>query len=118
MNKFAGWTPGSDRAKVYVHLNNDDVNKAIREEYGLTNMEDEEKDINCPFCNTVNQSEHSECRNCGRPMSLEEKTQQEERQKVLERLAELEEDGILERLSELEAANELESGNRVSSPVQ
>jgi len=118
LNKFAGWTPGSDRAKVYVHLNNDDVNKAIREEYGLTDMEDEEKDINCPFCNTVNQSGHSECRNCGRPMSLEEKTQQEERQKVLERLTELEEDGILERLSELEAASESESGSRVSSPVQ
>jgi len=36
LNKFAGWTPGSDRAKVYVHLNNDDVNQAIRDEYGLT----------------------------------------------------------------------------------
>jgi integrase/recombinase XerD len=42
LNKFAGWKPGSDRAKVYVHLNNDDVNRAIRDEYGLSGGEDED----------------------------------------------------------------------------
>jgi hypothetical protein len=35
LNKFEGWKPGSDRTKVSVRLNNDDVNQAIREEYGL-----------------------------------------------------------------------------------
>jgi integrase len=102
LNKFAGWKPGSDRAKVYVHLNNDDVNKAIREKYGLSGDEDEDQSQECPFCGTENQSEHSECRQCGRPLSLEEETEREEKQDVLERLAELEEKGVLEKLEQLE----------------
>jgi hypothetical protein len=103
LNKFAGWTPGSDRAKVYVHLNNDDVNQAIRDEYGLENEEDEEKSINCPFCGTENQSSHSECRNCGRPLSLKEETKKKEKQHIIERLADLEEKGVLEKLEKMDA---------------
>jgi integrase len=101
LNKFAGWKPGSDRAKVYVHLNNDDVNKAIREEYGLGNEEEEQKSVACPFCGAENQSDHAECRTCGRPLSLRNKTEQEEKQRILERLTELEEKGILENLNRL-----------------
>jgi len=106
LNKFAGWKPGSDRAKVYVHLNNDDVNKAIREEYGLTGGENEQKSQNCPFCGTENKSQHSECRNCGRPLSLEQQAQQKEKQDVLEHLTELEEDGVLEKLQKLDGLEE------------
>jgi len=102
LNKFAGWKPGSDRAKVYVHLNNDDVNKAIREQYGLTGGEDEEKEVQCPFCSTVNQSGHSECRTCGRPLSLQSESEKEEKQNVLERLSELEEKGVLDKLDQLD----------------
>ena len=102
LNKFAGWKPGSDRAKVYVHLNNDDVNQAIREEYGVENEDEEDQSIACPFCGTENQSSHSECRNCGRPLSLKEKTKKKEKQRVIERLAELEEKGVLEKLEQLE----------------
>jgi integrase len=102
LNKFAGWVPGSDRAKVYVHLNNDDVNRAIREEYGLSHDEDENQSENCPFCGTENQSSHSECRNCGRPMNLEDESKKEEKQEVLERLTELDENGVLEKLEKLE----------------
>ena len=102
LNKFAGWKPGSDRAKVYVHLNNDDVNEAIREEYGLSGDEDEDGSIECPFCGTENQSHYSECRNCGRPLSLEKETNKKEKQDVLERLDELEESGVLEKLTRLD----------------
>jgi integrase len=102
LNKFAGWKPGSDRAKVYVHLNNDDVNKAIREEYGLSGGEDENQSLDCPFCGTENKQTHSECRNCGRPLSLEQETKKEEKQEVLERLAKLEDKGVLEKLESLE----------------
>jgi integrase len=98
LNKFAGWKPGSDRAKVYVHLNNDDVNSAIRDEYGLETNTEDEVDQACPFCGTNNQSQHSECRNCGRPLSIEQKATQDDRQKVLERVAELEEKGVLDKL--------------------
>ncbi|WP_123539393.1 tyrosine-type recombinase/integrase [Halosimplex salinum] len=103
LNKFAGWKPGSDRAKVYVHLNNDDVNEAIRDEYGLDIEESEDSEIQCPFCNTVNQSTYSECRNCGRPLSLKKDSKQENKKQVLERLSELEEKGVLERLEDLES---------------
>lgn len=102
LNKFAGWVPGSDRAKVYVHLNNDDVNKAIRDEYGLESDNEEEKSVECAFCGTENQSEHAECRTCGRPLSLKEETKTKEKQRVIERLAELEEKGVLEKLNKLE----------------
>ena len=102
LNKFAGWTPGSDRAKVYVHLNNDDVNKAIRDQYGLSSGEDESRTRSCPFCDAENQVQHSECRNCGRPMDLESKTKQKEKREVLERLSELEEQGVLDELERLQ----------------
>ncbi|MUV56081.1 tyrosine-type recombinase/integrase [Halogeometricum sp. CBA1124] len=101
LNKFAGWKPGSDRAKVYVHLNNDDVNQAIRERYGLDNSDEESKTVDCPFCGHTNQSQHSECGNCGRPLNLKQKNEQEKKQEVIDRLAELEEKGVLKNLEQL-----------------
>jgi len=115
LNKFAGWKPGSDRAKVYVHLNNDDVNKAIRDKYGLDTSEDEEEPVSCPFCGTENQHEHSECRNCGRALSLKKQAEKQNKQEVLERLTELEENGTLEKLLELEDSSESSSRVTVKS---
>jgi len=106
LNKFAGWVPGSDRAKIYVHLNNDDVNQAIRDEYNVEAEEDEEEEMkDCAFCGTENQPHHTECRSCGRPLSLEKDSSKEEKQEVLERLSELEENGLLEKLEKLEGLN-------------
>lgn len=102
LNKFAGWKPGSDRAKVYVHLNNEDVNKAIRDEYGLASDSEEESKIDCPFCGSTNQSDHSECRQCGRPLSMEKVVEMEEKLNVLERLQKLEQQGILDKLADLD----------------
>ena len=102
LNKFAGWTPGSDRAKVYVHLNNEDVNRAIRDEYGLGGTDDAPRSVDCPFCGATNQHSQTECRQCGRPLSLEQQVHQEEKLSVLERLAELEEQGVLDKLEQLE----------------
>lgn len=102
LNKFAGWKPGSDRAKVYVHLNNDDVNKAIREEYGLSGGEEEDSSVECHFCGAENNDVYSECRNCGRVLSLEDESSREEKQSVLERLEKLDEKGVLEKLNQLE----------------
>ena len=102
LNKFAGWVPGSSRAKIYVHLNNEDVNSAIREKYGMETQQEEEENKTCSFCGTENREVHSECRSCGRPINLEQKTQKEEKQQVIERLTELEEKGVLEKLAQLE----------------
>ena len=104
LNKFAGWVPGWNRAKIYVHLNNDDVNEAIRDEFNVEAEEEEEAKMKeCAFCGTENQPQHSECRNCGRPLSLEREKSKEEKQEVLERLNELEENGVLEKLEKLES---------------
>ncbi|MDY6778198.1 MAG: tyrosine-type recombinase/integrase, partial [Candidatus Nanohaloarchaea archaeon] len=97
LNKFAGWKPGSDRAKVYVHLNNDDVNQAIRDEYGLTTRSDGGEETVCPFCDAVNQSGHTECRTCGRPLEPERQAKQEERMEVVEKIQELADRGVLDR---------------------
>jgi integrase len=105
LNKFAGWKPGSDRAKVYVHLNNDDVNKAIRDQYGLDGSEEEDEPTECSFCGAENEHGHSECRTCGRPLTLKQKNEEEGKQQVLDRLAELDEQGILEKLEQLDALN-------------
>jgi hypothetical protein len=84
-------------------LNNDDVNKAIRDKYNVeTEVEEEDQSNTCPFCGTSNEPEFSECRDCGRPLSLEEQSKKEDKQEVLERLAELEEKGVLEKLEQLE----------------
>jgi len=101
LNKFAGWKPGSDRAKVYVHLNNDDVNQAIRDQYGLDTGEDSSESLDCHFCGAENQSGHTECRNCGRPLNLEQGKSSQEKMEVIERLNELEENGVLEKLEDL-----------------
>lgn len=103
LNKFAGWVPGSSRAKVYVHLTNDDVNKAIREQYGLGDGQNEQRSVECPFCGVRNQHGHSECRTCGRPLSLKKKIDQERQLTALERMKKLEERGILDKLDQLEA---------------
>jgi predicted ATP-dependent serine protease len=63
---------------------------------------DEDQSVRCSFCGTENQSQHAECRNCGRPLSLEQETSKEEKQQVLERLQELDENGVLEKLQKLE----------------
>jgi hypothetical protein len=101
LNKFAGWKPGSDRAKVYVHLTNDDVNQAIRDEYGLDSAKEPQQQT-CPFCDTVNQAIHTECRTCGRPLTPEQQVGKKEDQSVLERLKKLEKRGVMEKLDQLE----------------
>jgi predicted amidophosphoribosyltransferase len=87
---------------VYVHLNSDDVNQAIREHYGLGSGADETEPQECPFCGAKNRGEHAECRQCGRPLSLEQVAKQEEKLDAIERLQELEENGILDKLEDIE----------------
>ena len=101
LNKFAGWVPGSSRAKVYVHLNNDDVNQAIRDQYGIASATDETQSVTCAVCGTENQPVETECRTCGRPLSLEQQSTQDEKQRILERLVELDDQGVLEQLDTL-----------------
>jgi uncharacterized protein YprB with RNaseH-like and TPR domain len=105
LNKFADWKPGSNRANVYVHLNNDDVNQATRDEYGLTGNSDEDQIKTCSSCGADHEPEHSDRRHVARPLSFEDEKNKEAKQRVLERLAELEEDGVLEKLKQMGVIN-------------
>lgn len=106
LNKFGGWVPGSDRAKVYVHLTSEDVNEAIRDHYGLGDDDGGNSTTDCPFCGTKNQSNHSECRRCGRPTNLEQQFNSQgdtdTSGSLFERLKELEEKGVLDKLDQLD----------------
>jgi len=53
-----------------------------------------------------NESQHSECRQCGRPLSLKDEAEREEKQDILERLAELNKKGVLEKLGDLDGLEE------------
>ena len=106
LNKFGGWVPGSDRAKVYVHLTSEDVNEAIRDHYGLRRDDEDKKTTDCPFCETPNQSTHAECRKCGRPLSLKHLTNRDSDQRLIQRLKKLEEMGMLDKLEQLEDLND------------
>lgn len=100
--KFAGWKPGSNRARVYVHLINDDVNRAIREEYGLETADEGNGMVRCQVCGAKNEGGDFECRNCKRPLSLEKSEKQEELQQAVEIYNRLEEAGGIENLQKLE----------------
>jgi hypothetical protein len=63
---------------------------------------EEDQSKECPFCGTSNEPQFSECRDCGRPLSLEQQSKKEDRQEVVERLEELEEKGVLEKLQKLD----------------
>jgi hypothetical protein len=51
---------------------------------------------------------------CGRPLSLKQKTETEEKQAILERLAELDEQGVLEKLEQLDSMETEQSNTPVS----
>lgn len=107
--KFAGWVPGSDRAKVYVHLTNDDVNEAIREEYGLS-ASSQDQEVECRFCGMINPPDRSDCQRCRRPLSLEKKSQKDSLQQAVDLVNEVE-DGGIEQAEKLQTL--IENANRI-----
>lgn len=98
--KFAGWKPGSGQFHVYVHLDSEDVNQAIRKQYGM-GQEAEKQPIICKICWQKNDPERSECLRCRRPLKIEalvENRKVDEVREALRVLAELQEQGKLEEL--------------------
>jgi integrase len=103
--KFAGWKPGSGQFHVYVHLDSEDVNQAIRKQYGM-GQEAEKQPIICKICWQKNDPERLECLRCRRPLKIEalaENRKVDEVREALKVLAELQEQGKLEEL--LKVAN-------------
>ena len=74
MKKYLGWTPGSDMAAVYCHLSGKDMDKAVREMYGIEEIEnpvDSMKPGKCSRCGEMNVSNAFYCFKCGLPLNKE-----------------------------------------------
>lgn len=72
MKKYLGWTPGSDMPAVYCHLSGKDMDKAIREMYGIEEIEnpvDSMKPGKCARCGEMNVSNAFYCFKCGLPLN-------------------------------------------------
>jgi integrase/recombinase XerD len=90
LKKFAGWTPNSGMASVYVHLSGKDLDKDILELYG---REVEEKKpvqiiltpIECVRCHAENTPTAKFCSTCGMVLNEEEARRLEhlEEQKIM-----------------------------------
>lgn len=115
-----GWAHGSKMAKVYVHLDADDVDSAILKVYGIEKQIDKEKNVTyvpkvCPRCKEANSNISSYCYKCGLP--LDEKALQEfidnqrhiEREMQRKKLISPEIQAIIDRIPESERAGILAS---------
>ncbi|MBD3203943.1 tyrosine-type recombinase/integrase, partial [Candidatus Woesearchaeota archaeon] len=77
LKKFAGWTPTSNMAAVYVHLAGEDVSNKILANAGLIDSKIVRKgdtvlmQVKCPSCDKLNPSTNKIC-SCGRILDLKE----------------------------------------------
>lgn len=95
LEKVAGWVPGSNVARHYVHLSGKDVLNALNTRYGVKAPSPEDRvqasraPVKCARCKTVNPAGAAFCMNCGGPLSLPAVKQIEEARGAEERLADL-----------------------------
>lgn len=86
MNIKFRWSPNSQTARVYTHVNEKDVQKVIRKMAGIKDTEEEVKavePVKCARCKEINSHRAEYCYKCGYPLSAGAIARMEE-----ERLAE------------------------------
>lgn len=77
LKKFAGWTPNSNMASIYVHLSGSDVSNKILANAGLIDKWKVEKgksvlqSIRCPRCDKINPADYKHC-SCGFILDIKE----------------------------------------------
>lgn len=85
---FAGWEPGSDMSRNYVHLSGRDVDEAVLRSYGLIKPK-EEKELRvprkCARCGMLCDFDAEMCRNCGMPLTTRAVVKIEEERKATEK---------------------------------
>ena len=71
--KYMGWVPGTKMIKTYIHLADQDVERAILEMHGIKPAEgdDDIKVLQCPRCSFVNPGNAKYCSRCGLPLTEE-----------------------------------------------
>lgn len=85
LNAFAGWTPNSGMAAVYIHLAQSDIDNAVLKMNGVKQEKKEEvskiQPKACPKCKVTNAYDAQYCDNCGSPMDAGVAMAQVEREK-------------------------------------
>jgi integrase len=75
LEKQMGWIPSSRMTRVYVHLNDDEVDTAMLEANGIKvekKQPDTRKSKACLSCKTPNPAKSKYCLQCGRPLDYSE----------------------------------------------
>jgi site-specific recombinase XerD len=101
LNKYFGWSKGSDMAGTYVHLSGSDIDDAVRELHGKTREApgESEKPLApriCPRCEKTNESTASYCLKCSLPLTEQARLQYENREAEL--LRSMSREDILEKM--------------------
>jgi len=81
MKNYLGWSPSSDMPAVYCHLSGKDMDKAIKEMYGIEDPEtyiDLMKPGKCSRCGEINAPQANFCFKCGLPLNAYTKRKIEE----------------------------------------
>jgi len=108
MNQAMGWVQGSSMPSTYIHLSGVDLDPAILEHYGKTEIPDNKKEellrpIQCPRCEQENPATNDVCFQCGSYLSV--KTAMEMEREQTERYTQLQSqvDALQRQLQELQA---------------
>lgn len=115
LERAMGWVPASKMSRIYVHLDNEAVDRAILEANGIKKEKkapEVRKSRMCLRCKTLNPANHKFCLQCGRPLDYNELELLEERER--ETIGKLKESDIIDGpdkdlLSELTEDPELQS---------
>ncbi len=88
--KYMGWVPSTKMVGVYIHLADQDVERAILEMHGIkpADENDDIKVLQCPRCSFVNPGNAKFCSRCGLPLTPEAVREVEEWEKEKARLLE------------------------------
>jgi len=75
LEKEMGWVPSSRMTRVYIHLSDDDVDRAILEAHGIKvekKAESARRARICLYCKAPNPGNAKYCLQCGRPLDYDE----------------------------------------------
>lgn len=80
MKQRHGWTSDSKMASRYTHLNQDDLDSAILENFGIVSKDYKEIPFKvCPACKYRNNTDVEYCESCTKPLDLKTAIQQDEK---------------------------------------
>lgn len=82
MNRYLGWTQGSNMPATYVHLSGRDVDKAVLALNGVATPEEQEIKIKpklCPRCKETNLPTSQHCSRCSSTLDLADALTQEDK---------------------------------------